>query len=88
MIFMCIWESLCPARCPLLTYDSEMVSTHGHLHMNLTGHSHTRFQKETRCISYVRQDQVYTHIIDVISEIYQRQCSKSKQDRVNNIITL
>ena len=43
---------------------------------------------ETECISYVRQDQVYTHMIDVISEIYQRQCPKRKQERVHNIITL
>jgi hypothetical protein len=27
------------------------------------------FPKKTKCISYVRQDQVYTHMIDVISEI-------------------
>jgi hypothetical protein len=27
------------------------------------------FQKKTKCISYVRQDQVYTHMIDVMSEI-------------------
>ena len=26
------------------------------------------FRKKTRCISYVRQDQIYTHMIDVISE--------------------
>jgi hypothetical protein len=36
------------------------------------GICHTRFQKETRCILYVLQDQVHTHTIDVISEIYQR----------------
>jgi hypothetical protein len=27
------------------------------------------FPKKTKCISYVRQDQVYTHVIDVMSEI-------------------
>jgi hypothetical protein len=27
------------------------------------------FPKKTKCISYVCQDQVYTHIIDVMSEI-------------------
>jgi hypothetical protein len=27
------------------------------------------FPKKTKCISYVRQDQVYTHMIDVMSEI-------------------
>jgi hypothetical protein len=27
------------------------------------------FSKKTKCISYVRQDQVYTHMIDVMSEI-------------------
>jgi hypothetical protein len=27
------------------------------------------FLKKTKCISYVRQDQVYTHMIDVMSEI-------------------
>jgi hypothetical protein len=25
------------------------------------------FPKKTKCISYVRQDQVYTHMIDVMS---------------------
>jgi hypothetical protein len=30
---------------------------------------HTWFSEETKCISYVRQDQVYTHMIDVMSEI-------------------
>ena len=29
---------------------------------------HTRFNKETECISYVHQDQVYTHMIDLESE--------------------
>ena len=53
------------------------------------GHNVTPdFQNKTECISYVRQDQVYTHIIDVISEIYQRQCPKPKKERVNNFITL
>jgi hypothetical protein len=27
------------------------------------------FPKKTKCISYVRQDQVYTHMIDVMSQI-------------------
>jgi hypothetical protein len=27
------------------------------------------FPKKTKCISYVHQDQVYTHMIDVMSEI-------------------
>jgi hypothetical protein len=27
------------------------------------------FPKKTKCISYVRQDQVYTHMLDVMSEI-------------------
>jgi hypothetical protein len=27
------------------------------------------FPKKTKCISYVRQDQVYTHMIDVMSEL-------------------
>jgi hypothetical protein len=27
------------------------------------------FPKKTKCISYVRQDQVYTHMMDVMSEI-------------------
>jgi hypothetical protein len=27
------------------------------------------FLKKTKCISYVRQDQVYTHMIDIMSEI-------------------
>jgi hypothetical protein len=27
------------------------------------------FPKKTKCISYVRQDQIYTHMIDVMSEI-------------------
>jgi hypothetical protein len=27
------------------------------------------FSKKTKCILYVRQDQVYTHMIDVMSEI-------------------
>jgi hypothetical protein len=27
------------------------------------------FPKKTKCTSYVRQDQVYTHMIDVMSEI-------------------
>jgi hypothetical protein len=28
-----------PCKVLLLTSDSEMVSTHGHIHMNLTGHT-------------------------------------------------
>ena len=53
------------------------------------GHNVTPdFQNKTECISYVRQDQVYTHMIDIISEYIKRQCSKRKQERVHNFITL
>ena len=45
------------------------------------------FQNKIECISYVRQDQVYTNMIDIISEYIKRQCSKHKQERVNNFIT-
>jgi hypothetical protein len=31
------------------------------------------FPKKTKCISYVRQDQVYTHMIDVMSDINKQQ---------------
>jgi hypothetical protein len=31
------------------------------------------FPKKTKCISYVRQDQVYTHMIDVMSENINKQ---------------
>ena len=46
------------------------------------------FQNKIECISYVRQDQVYTHMIHIISEYIKRQCSKHKQERVHNFITL
>ena len=53
------------------------------------GHNVTPdFQNKTECISYVRQDQVYTHMIDIISEYIKRQCSKRKEERVHNFITL
>jgi hypothetical protein len=42
------------------------------------------FKNKTECISFVRQDQVYTHMIDIISEYIKRQCPKRKQERVNN----
>ena len=33
------------------------------------GHNVTPdFQNKTECISYVRQEQVYTHMIDIINE--------------------
>jgi hypothetical protein len=35
----------------------------------VTSHVTPDFPKKIKCISYVRQDQVYTHMIDVMSEI-------------------
>jgi len=48
---------------------------------------HTRFQKETRCTSDVHQNQVYTHMKDVINEYIKDNAQKRKQKRVLNIIT-
>jgi hypothetical protein len=45
------------------------------------------FPKKIKCISYVRQDQVYTHIIDVMSEI-SINCNKNVQELNNYIISL
>jgi hypothetical protein len=45
------------------------------------------FPKKTKCISYVRQDQVYTHIIDVMSEI-SINSNKNVQELNHYIISL
>jgi hypothetical protein len=39
---------------------------------------HTRFWNGTECISYVRQDQVYTHMIGDTS-VYPKQCYNEKE---------
>jgi hypothetical protein len=39
------------------------------IHSILSGRVTPDFPKKTKCISYVRQDQVYTYMIDVMSEI-------------------
>jgi hypothetical protein len=45
------------------------------------------FPKKTKCISYVHQDQVYTHMIDVISEI-SINSNKNVQELNHYIISL
>jgi hypothetical protein len=50
------------------------------------GHYHTAFTEKIECISYVRQDQVYTHMIDIMSEISINNIQNVL--RFNNIITL
>jgi hypothetical protein len=45
------------------------------------------FPKKTKCISYVRQDQVYTHMIDVMSEI-SINSNKNVQELNHYIISL
>jgi hypothetical protein len=45
------------------------------------------FLKKTKCISYVRQDQVYTHMIDVMSELSINR-SKIVQELNHYIISL
>jgi hypothetical protein len=45
------------------------------------------FPKTTKCISYVRQDQVYTHMIDVMSEI-SLNSNKNVQELNHYIISL
>jgi hypothetical protein len=45
------------------------------------------FSKKTKCISYVHQDQVYTHMIDVTSEI-SINSNKNVQELNHNIISL
>jgi hypothetical protein len=45
------------------------------------------FLKKTKCISYVRQDQVYTYIIDVMSEI-SINSNKNVQELNHYIISL
>jgi hypothetical protein len=45
------------------------------------------FPKKTKCISYVRQDQVYTHMIDVMSEISINN-NKNVQELNQNIFSL
>jgi hypothetical protein len=45
------------------------------------------FLKKTKCISYVRQDQVYTHMIDVMSEI-SINSNKNVQELNHYIISL
>ena len=45
------------------------------------------FPKKTKCISYVRQDQVYTHMIDVMSEI-SLNSNKNVQELNHYIISL
>jgi hypothetical protein len=39
---------------------------------------HTRFWKETECISYVRQDQVHTHMMDDTS-VYPKQYHNERE---------
>jgi hypothetical protein len=64
------------------------------VHLNLklmkmmkTNLSHLIFPKKTKCISYVRQDQVYTHMIDVMSEI-SINSNKNVQELNHYIISL
>jgi hypothetical protein len=45
------------------------------------------FPKKTKCISYVCQDQVYTHMIDVMSEISINN-NKNEQELNHYIISL
>jgi hypothetical protein len=45
------------------------------------------FPKKTKCISYVRQDQFYTHMIDVMSEI-SINSNKNVQELSHYIISL
>jgi hypothetical protein len=45
------------------------------------------FPKKTKCISYVRQDQVYIHMIDVMSEISENS-NKNVQELNHCIISL
>jgi hypothetical protein len=45
------------------------------------------FPKKIKCISYVRQDQFYTHMIDVMSEI-SINCNKNVQELNHYIISL
>jgi hypothetical protein len=45
------------------------------------------FLKKTKCISYVRQDQVYTHMIDVMSEM-SINSNKNVQELNHYIISL
>jgi uncharacterized NAD(P)/FAD-binding protein YdhS len=49
--------------------------------------SHLIFQRKTKCISYVRQEQVYTHMIDVMSEI-SINSNKNVQEFYHYIISL
>jgi hypothetical protein len=45
------------------------------------------FPKKTKCMSYVRQDQVYTHMMDVMSEI-SINSNKNVQELNHYIISL
>jgi hypothetical protein len=45
------------------------------------------FPKKTKCISYVHQDQVYTHMIDIMSEISVNS-NKNVQELNHYIISL
>jgi hypothetical protein len=75
------WMNVRALRGKVPRHLLESVCGHMHVHVVLgwgtrhgvwvgTGRVVTPdFPKKTKCISYVRQDQVYTHMIDVMSEI-------------------